>query len=115
MRPGLGPIPPMTMTGAQVRPGTSANNPALVRLQVEHNKDGSPPVLHLPENFSNNLPAIPGQQPTPANNPAAQQHQQLQQMQQQQIQLQQQLAQLGSNPEETDYQKKIEALIEKAA
>jgi len=119
MRPGLGPMSPMS--GAQVRPGTSGHNPAMVRLQVEHNKDGSPPVLHLPEGFSNNLPV--GPIPPGVVNQAAQQHhhqqvqqQQMQQQQQQQLQqlqLQQQLAQLGSNPE--DYQKQIEAMIEKAA
>merc|ERR1712029_27755 len=107
MRPGLGPMSPMS--GAQVRPGTSGNTPAMVRLQVEHNKDGSPPVLHLPEGFSNNLPVglIP---PGVVNQAAQQQHQQQvqqqhqqqqmhQQQQLQQLQMQQQLAQLGSNPE----------------
>ena len=45
-------------------PGQPLLPPDVGRLQVEQNKDGSPPVLHLPDNFGNfmldpNMPALP--------------------------------------------------------
>ena len=48
------------------------SSPNIARLQVEQNKDGSPPVLHLTDNFGNyqnsslasvlepNMPGMPG-------------------------------------------------------
>merc|ERR1719150_824468 len=57
---------PVNSLNPLLYPGQSLLPPDVGRLQVEQNKDGSPPVLHLPDNFGGNFlldPNMPGVSP----------------------------------------------------
>ena len=92
--PGLnGPRQPLASPGPS-GPRQPLVSPAMARVQVEQSKDGSPPVLHLPENLMASASSGVGFAGMPQQQ-QLQLQQQLQNHQQQQLQ-QQQMQQLAA-------------------